>query len=138
MTFRILATQLPDGSERIELFEDLAGGLFRRSSSRVVPRSEWVRHMPHRSLSALTVATALAGQSGIEEDDQGVNLPFHAVALLDENDAHSLGLPPATPLTLQLRSSGSVSEGTIQVQLKWVRRGGVPVRAKRIRAKLMW
>lgn len=136
MTYRIQTTQLSDGSERIELFEDLTGGLFRKSSSRVVPRSEWVRHMPHRSLSALTVATALAGPSGIYEDEQGVSLPFQAIAQLDESDAHYLGLPPATQLTLQLRSSGSLSEGTIQIHMKWVRRGGVPVRAKRLGARL--
>src|SRR3546814_3575392 len=57
-------------------------------------------------------------------------------AQLDEADAFALGLPPATPLTLQLNSSGSLAEGSITVNPKWVRRGGVPVRADIVGARV--
>src|SRR3546814_17398586 len=57
-------------------------------------------------------------------------------AQLDEADAFALGLPPAAPLTLQLNSSGSLAEGSITVNPKWVRRGGVPVRADIVGARV--
>src|SRR3546814_10206388 len=50
--------------------------------------------------------------------------------------AFALGLPPATSRTLQLNSGGSLAEGTIKVDTKWVRRGGLPVRADIAGARL--
>ena len=125
---RLVATQLEDGTERIELYEDLPGGLFRKATSRLIPRQDWPKFAPQSALSAFAVARSVAWLSEIPEDATSVFLPPNVVAGLDESDAHALGLPPVTPLTLQLRSSGSLFEGTIAVESKWVRRGGVPAR----------
>ncbi|SCW76108.1 Superfamily II DNA or RNA helicase, SNF2 family [Sphingobium faniae] len=128
---QVTATQRPDGAERIEIYELVPGGLFRKATSRLVPRSEWPRLAPKATLSALALARTLAASSDLAEDENGIAIPFEVAARLDEKDASALGLPPATNLTLQLRSTGSLADGSIQIQSKWVRRGGVPVRAKR-------
>ncbi|HEY0085119.1 MAG TPA: DEAD/DEAH box helicase [Allosphingosinicella sp.] len=136
VSFRFAATQLADGAERVELFEDVAGGLFRRANSRIVPAGDWPKHAPKAGLAALAAARAAAGSFTLDQDEQGVTLPPEVAARLDEADAHALGLPPATPLTLQLRSTGSLAEGTIQVARKWIRRGGVPARGTRTGARV--
>lgn len=130
------ATQLDDGRERIELLKQDKGGFFRRASSHRVPRSDWPRVAPASGMAALALARAADEKADFEEDELGVVLSPEAVARLGEKEALALGLPPATPLTLQLQSSGSIAEGNIAVQQRWVRRGGVSVRAEMIGARL--
>ncbi len=129
MTTKFIATQAADGSETITLLRDLPGGLFRRASSENVPLSDWVKAAPQAGQAALALARSFDSEGQIREDAHGVVLPAHIVARLDEADAFALGLPPATALTLQLNSSGSLAAGSIQINAKWVRRGGLPVRA---------
>ena len=126
---KFTATQQGDGSETITLLRELPGGLFRRASSEMVPASEWPKVAPEAGQAALALARSFDHEGQIIEDESAVVLPPHIVARLDEADAFALGLPPATSLTLQLNSGGSLSEGTIRVNSKWVRRGGLPVRA---------
>lgn len=129
VTTRFIATQSESGNETIALIREQAGGLFRRASSETVPVSEWPRVAPEGGQAALALARALDEHGQIDEEAEGIVLPPEIVAQLDEADAFALGLPPATPLTLQLNSGGSLANGTIRVDTKWVRRGGLPVRA---------
>ena len=126
---KFIATQHGDGGETITLLRDLPGGLFRRASSETVPVSEWPRVAPEAGQAALALARALDDEGEIIDGAEGIILPPLIVARLDEADAFALGLPPATPLTLQLNSVGSLADGTIEVDTKWVRRGGLSVRA---------
>ncbi len=136
VNYRFFATQLPDGAERIELLEEVGRGIFRKAQSRVVPSAEWSTAAPKAGLCALAAARAACGSASLSQDDNGVSMPPEIAARLDETDAHALGMPPATRLTLQLRSTGSLAEGTIQIERKWVRRGGVPVRCQRVGARV--
>lgn len=136
VTTKFIATQNEASGETIALLRELPGGLFRRASSQIVPVSEWPRVAPESGQAALALARALDDDGQICEQAEGIVLPPEIVARLDEADAFALGLPPATPLTLQLNSRGSLAEGTIKVDTKWVRRGGLPVRADIAGARL--
>lgn len=133
---KFVATQQSDGREAITLLRERPGGLFKRASSETVPVSEWPKAAPEAGQAALALARSFDQEGQILEEDVGVTLPPHIAAQLDEADAFALGLPPATPLTLQLNSSGSLAEGSITVNPKWVRRGGVPVRADIVGARV--
>lgn len=124
---KFVATQQSDGTEYITLQRNKTGNLFRRATSETVPTGQWPKLAPTSGLAALAVARS-AGDDQIIEGKNGITLLPEIVAGLDEMDAYALGLPPVTALTLQLRSSGSIAEGTISVVAKWVRRGGLPVR----------
>ena len=136
VTTKFIATQNEDGGETIALLREQPGGLFRRASSEIVRVSEWPRAAPEAGQAALALARALDNDGQISEEAEGIVLPPQLVARLDEADAFALGLPPATSITLQLNSGGSLAEGTIKVDTKWVRRGGLPVRADIAGARL--
>ncbi|WP_323982190.1 DEAD/DEAH box helicase [Novosphingobium aureum] len=125
-----VASDQPDGREKIELRQTRAGGLFRRASTTTVPMSEWVRTAPRGGMAALSRLRAMNGGADVVESSDAVIISAAASAALSEVEALALGLPPATDLTLQLRSTGSLHEGTIAVEHRWVRRGGVSVRAR--------
>ena len=129
VTTRFIATPGESGSETITLLREQAGGLFRRASSERVPVPEWPRAAPEAGQAALALARGLAEHGQIDEEAESIVFPPEIVAQLDEADAFALGLPPVTPLTLQLNSGGSLANGTIRVDARWVRRGGLPVRA---------
>ncbi|AKQ40861.1 hypothetical protein CP97_00540 [Aurantiacibacter atlanticus] len=129
VTTKFIATSHENGGETIALLREQPGGLFRRASSEMVPVSDWPRFAPQAGQASLALARVLDDESRISEEKDGIVLPPEIVAQLDEADAFALGLPPTTPLTLQLNSGGSLADGTIKVDTKWVRRGGLPVRA---------
>ncbi|RNJ61804.1 MAG: ATP-dependent helicase [Porphyrobacter sp. IPPAS B-1204] len=133
---KFIATQQSDGREAITLLRDLPGGLFKRASSEAVPVADWPRFAPEAGQAALALARSFDQDGQILEEAGEIVLPPHIAAQLDESDAFALGFPPATPLTLQLNSSGSLAEGTITVNPKWVRRGGAPVRADVVGARI--
>ena len=135
-TILFVASQQPDGSERIELCKQRGAGIFRKASSEVIPRAEWIRAAPPAGMAALSRLRSLPGSDNIREDNDGLTVPAVCVASLSEYEAHTLGFPPATNLTLQLQSSGSLHEGSISVEKKWLRRGGIPVRVKAIGARI--
>src|SRR3546814_19776280 len=113
---KFVATQQSDGSESITLLRERPGGLFKRASSETVSVSEWPKVAPEAGQAALALARSFDQEGQILEADGGVILPPHIAAQLDEADAFALGLPPATPLTLQLNSSGSLAEGSIKIE----------------------
>lgn len=136
MRTKFIANQNDNGDERITLLLERSGGLFRRAKSEVVPRSDWSVIAPESGQASLALARSADDTNEIVEDETGVTLPAHIVARLDEADAFPLGLPPVTTLTLQLNSRGSLAEGTIGVDVKWVRRGGLPVRVNVLGARI--
>jgi len=136
VTTKFIATQQSDGREAITLLRDLPGGLFKRASSEAVPVADWPRYAPEAGQAALALARSFDQDGQILEEEGEIILPPHIAAQLDESDAFALGFPPATPLTLQLNSSGSLAEGTITVNPKWVRRGGAPVRPDVVGARV--
>lgn len=133
---KFIATQQNDGREAITLLREQSSRLFKRASNETVLVSEWPRIAPDAGQAALALARAFDDDGQIVEEAQSVLLPAGFAARLDEADAFALGLPPATSLTLQLNSTGSLAEGSIAVNPKWIRRGGAPVRADILGARV--
>lgn len=129
-TLAFVASQQVDGSERIELRKQSEAGLFRKAKSELVHKSQWIRVAPPAGIAAISRLRSLSDADGITEDDGGLTVPPKLIAALTEHEAHSLGLPPTTNLTLELDASGALHDGTISVAKKWLRRGGMPVRVK--------
>lgn len=136
MSTKFVASQNDKGDETITLLREESGGLFRRTKSEAVPPSEWPAVAPEAGQAALALARSFDEANEIVEDEVGVTLPARIVARLDEADAFALGLPSVAALTLQLNSSGSLAEGTIRVDVKWIRRGGLPVRVNVLGARV--
>ena len=129
---KFVATQLACGSERIELHRISPPKLFSRSKTgktEKIPFSEWNKQAARAGLVALTSAHTLDTEREMIERRTSVEIPVAVVAGLNESEATALGLPPVSRLILQLRSSGYLAQGTITVEAKWVRHGGVPTRA---------
>lgn len=126
---RFEAFQQPDGSERIELHQAQKKGLFKRETNAIIHKSVWAKLGPKAGLFALTKARSLDPNDEIIELEDAVILPPSISAQLNDIEATSLGLPPATDLILELKSSGSLHRGDIQVKTQWVQHGGVPTRA---------
>lgn len=135
-TVAFTANQLADGTERIELRRQREAGFLRKAKSEPVSKAEWIRLAPPAGMAALSRLRSLPGSEGIVKDDEGLIVPPECIAPLTEHEAHSLGLPPATNLTLELSANGALHDGTISVTKKWLRRGGMPVRVKRIGARI--
>lgn len=126
--YKFIAEQTGDGAESIAVLREEPGRLLRRATSERVPLGEWPKLAPVAGQTALAAARALDPDGEIIEAEDSVLVPAAIIARLDELDAGALGLPPATVLTLQLNSTGSLAERTIAVDAKWVKRGGMPVR----------
>lgn len=127
--YKFISSQIGDGLEYVQLIKENAGGLFRRASSETIPYSEWIRHAPTSGMSAIAALRTNDKGSNLEENDEGLIIPVKNAAQISEADGLALGLPPVSALTLQLRSGGSLAKGSINVETRWVRRGGQAVRA---------
>ena len=129
---KFVATQLACGSECVELLRISPPKLLSFSKTgkiEKIPYSEWNKQAGRAGLIALTSAHSLDTESKIIERGASVEIPVAVVAGLNESEATALGLPPVSRLALQLRSSGSLAQGTITVEAKWVRHGGLLTRA---------
>lgn len=130
------AIQQPDGSERIELHQAQKKGLLKREVNEIIQKRFWTKLGPRAGLSALIKASSFDPNDEIIELEDAVILPPSIPAQLNDIEAKSLGLPPATNLILELKSSGSLHKGDIQVQTRWVQHGGVPARADQTGCRL--
>ena len=128
--YKFIATQTDNGSELIELIKEDSGGLFRRATNEKVQLNQWSICAPASGLTAIASCRALDYDGEINEGKQSIIIPADVIARLNDIDGISIGLPPVTALTLQLRSGGSLAEGSINVETRWIRRGGQPVRAE--------
>lgn len=97
------------------------------------PRSvdQWAnQHQP-----ALRLALARLHELANRDDnavtfrEAEVFLSDRSVSQLADNDARALGLPPSCPFALRLESQTHVKSADFRVAARWVRHGGVPVRA---------
>lgn len=94
---------------------------------------EWIHKCsPQQALGLAPVLAAIAEESAEARiEDRSVRLSAKLVASLGEAEARVLGLPPTTPLGLQLFSSGGITDSNFTIDARWIRQGGVPVLAKR-------
>ena len=111
--------------ECIELRRQRDGGFLRRASSECIPRREWVRNATAAALSAISRLQSLDTEESIDETAEQLIVPAPLIAQLSDSEAHAIGLPPATDLILQLQSTGKLHDGSIQVEKRWLRRGGI-------------
>ena len=124
------SSQTPEGKERIELRRQRDSGFLRKASSECIARREWVKCAPMAGLAAISRLHSLDERGEIEPAVEHLIVPPSFIAKLTDNEAHAIGLPPATDLILQLQSTGALHDGSIQVEKRWLRRGGVPTRAR--------
>lgn len=124
------SSQMPDGKERIELRRQRGGTFLKKASSECIERREWVRNASAAALSAISRLQSLDDQEEIEETAEQLIVPPSLIAQLTDSEAHAIGLPPATDLILQLQSTGALHDGSIRVEKRWLRRGGIPSRAR--------
>jgi hypothetical protein len=99
---------------------------------RVIPVSEWISKAPHASAALSTVfgESEVDGSPEIVVSEGDIRLSSRFVASLNGSDAAVLGLPPATPLALDLASHGLIPDNDFQVTVRWIRPGGSPIRAE--------
>ena len=135
-TVAFSASQQRDRSERIELRRHRDAGFLRKATSEIISRSDWIRAAPPAAMAALSRLRSLPSAYLIEEDAEGLTVPPECVASLTAAAAHSLGIPPATNLTLELDAKGALHDGSISVEKKWLRRGGMPVRVEATGARI--
>lgn len=118
----------PEGGARISLQRSLpARGLFGRSRTEILPTSAWIEADPSgRAIMLLDRAEA----GSASEAGDFVILPPQSVAALSEDEALSLGLPPAAPLVLSLRGRGLITDNNFAIETRWMRTSGADVAAR--------
>lgn len=135
-SYKFISSQTDDGSELIQLVKENSGGVFRRASSKTIPYNDWIRYAPTAGMSAIATLRANDNGYNLEDNDGGLIISAKNAAQLNEADGLALGLPPVGALTLQLRSGGSLAEGSITVETRWVRRGGQAARVDILGARI--
>lgn len=125
--------------EHVSLEVEIPGkGVFAKPVWQVVQFSEWISERPEEASAALArILRALEDEETgsdsvalVRPDESGARLHPEFIASLSDSEAVALGLPPATTLALDLRSSGLIQRDGFRIDQTWVRRGSVPVRAK--------
>ena len=105
----------------------ISTSLLRRRKS--VPTAEWggiADRLPGLGLLRFLLDAEEAVDLG-----EAVLLPHGVVASLEEAQAASIGLPPAIPHALQVRSRGRIDERDFSLAVQWLRFGNTPVGLKR-------
>lgn len=111
---------------------------FARAQERIVPPLEWVSSRPPQaSASVAEILKALEdeelghdGRPLVRLADGGCELHPDLVARLCDSEAEALGLPVATTLVLELKSSGLIHRPGFRIETVWTRGNGVAVRAR--------
>lgn len=100
----------------------------------VLPTADWASRKPD---AAAALAHLFAQAEEVPDDgefpsvlilDDEVVLSPRCVAELDAASALVLGLPPATPLALDLKPVGRIDEDDFRLDVRWVKPGGQPCR----------
>lgn len=130
----------PDaGHERIVLIRETPSRIpLRKPTIEAVPFDDWTLERPAaataglaRLLEALTdEQKAPDGKLLVQAEQGGALLHPAFVAALSDGEATGLGLPQATKLALDLRSTGLIFKPDFRIDTRWVRFGGVPARAE--------
>jgi hypothetical protein len=99
-----------------------------------IPSAEWSNTRPDTSGVIASLLSEFAQEdetaSGAQLTDADLRLSPRAVASLNANTAALLGLPPPTPLALDLRAKNRIDQDEFRLAVRWVRPGGQPVRAE--------
>lgn len=103
-----------------------------------IPFADWSNARPQAAAAAVARVlqaiedgeTAPDGTPLVVADETSATLHPALVARLTDSEAEALGLPPATRLALNLRSSGLIHRPGFRIDVDWTRLGGVPVAAK--------
>lgn len=110
---------------------------FGKAREEVVPFDAWITERPPAAAAALARILQALGDGETAPDRaplvtvsaEAVSLHPALVARLTDSEATALGLPPATRLSLDLRSAGLIHRDGFRIDTGWTRSGGVPVRA---------
>ena len=94
--------------------------------TKIVPLSE--RELIAKELPGVGLLEFLLEAEDAAKDGGAVLIPHVIAAGLQENQATSIGLPPAIPHALELRSRGTIDEPEFGVTFRWLRHGNTPVR----------
>jgi|TARA_R110000782_G_scaffold270471_1_gene371564 hypothetical protein len=98
------------------------------------PSADWSATRPDTSGAIASLLSEFAQEDetapGAQLTDADLRLTPRAVASLNANTAALLGLPPPTPLALDLRAQNRIDQDEFRLAVRWVRPGGQPVRAK--------
>lgn len=101
---------------------------------KLLPTSQWSSHRPDTAAAITSLLSEFSkdneSESGILLSDTELRLNPRTVASLNTNTAALLGLPPPTPLALDLRPQNRIDQDEFRLVIRWVRPGGQPVRAK--------
>lgn len=100
----------------------LKTGVF--GKGRTLPFANWpdAATMPGAALLSFLLEAERA-----TSDPMGVCLPHSEVAALSEDQAQLVGLPPAIPHALLIRSHSTLDEPTFKVEALWLKLGTAPV-----------
>lgn len=98
------------------------------------PSAEWSATRPDTSGAIASLLSEFAQEDetapGAQLTATDLRLSPRVVASLNANTAALLGLPPPTPLALDLRAQNRIDQDEFRLAVRWVRPGGQPVRAK--------
>ncbi|GEO01848.1 superfamily II DNA/RNA helicase and SNF2 family-related protein [Novosphingobium sediminis] len=130
----------------VRLYAMSAGrGPFARPQEQVVPFSDWVSTRPQQASAAVAELlkaledeeTGHDGKPLVHPAEDGCELHPDLVARFCDSEAEALGLPAATTLALELKSSGLIHRPGFRIETAWTRGSGVPVRAKILSGRLL-
>ncbi|WP_313231886.1 DEAD/DEAH box helicase [Sphingobium yanoikuyae] len=103
-------------------------------AGKALPFAQW--HATRPDVSGAIDAVALNddegpdGEAYVEVGDDHLRLSARAVAAIDSATSSALGIPPATPLALDLKAQNRIDQDDFRLVVRWVRPGGHPVRWK--------
>lgn len=102
-------------------------------SGEQLPFSSWGSERPDAAAAISSLLEEDSEQSAddapsVTLGDDHVRLSSAFVAEMDAMAAAAVGLPPPTPLALDLRAQNRIDEDDFRVNLRWVRPGGQPIR----------
>ena len=108
--------------------------VFLEQSGKQLPFAHWASVRPEAAAQIGILAALNDDQDEAEPPlligDEQIRLSTALVAKIDAAAAAAIGLPPPTPLALDLRAQNRIDEDDFRVNVRWVRPGGQPMRFK--------
>jgi hypothetical protein len=141
----VFEARASEGAEQIELVQrNSSPPPLGRNARQTIPFEQWVLSAPAPSRPAVA-RLVQAWEDGekspdgvplVEPNDDGIRVNAALVAQLPEPEALSLGLPPATRLSLNLQSKGVPQLPDFEVATRWTRPNGLPAQARLIESRI--
>lgn len=98
---------------------------------RVLPFDLWAENLNDNQKIMRDELESLCEEYHGTKRENSLDLPHHALVCLTDSQAMILGLPPAIPFALDLKTHGIVTDDDFFVSTNWVTSGGVPQIATR-------